>query len=272
MTFVLLGSGAVRANPRRAGPSQALVVNGEILMFDCGPGATRALARAGFAAENVNFLFLTHLHFDHCGDCPYFVLLGWNNTRKKPLRIFGPPHTQEFVEKGIRATWKVDIATRLAHGKDPFGLDPKVVEIAEAGQLLAGEGFKVAAVPAKHADMDTFAFTVEASGQRIVIIGDTNPSARLIESCRGADLLVCECSGTAEFLAQHPWGKWHMNPATVGALAVEAKVKRLVLKHFVIEDITGDLEVAERMAEEVRSIYKGDVIAGFDGLELVLED
>ena len=176
------------------------------------------------------------------------------------------------MEKGVRAAWEVDIATRLAHGKDPFGLDPEVVEIAEAGDLLVRERFKVAAVPTEHADMDTFAFAVETAGKRIVIIGDTTPSPQLSEFCREADLLVCECSGTAEFLAQQPWGKWHMNPATVGALAVEAKVKRLVLKHFVIEDITGDLEVAERMAEEVRGIYNGEVIAGFDGLELVLED
>ena len=35
MRFVLLGSGAVRNNPRRAGPSQILQIGERVLMFDC---------------------------------------------------------------------------------------------------------------------------------------------------------------------------------------------------------------------------------------------
>ncbi len=51
-------------------------------------------------------------------------------------------------------------------------------------------------------------------------------------------------------------------------MASEAGVKRVMLKHFVIEDITGDLSAAQLMANQVRQAYDGEVIVGEDGLEV----
>ena len=51
-------------------------------------------------------------------------------------------------------------------------------------------------------------------------------------------------------------------------MASEAGVKRVMLKHFVMEDITGDLAATQRMAEQVRQAYNGEVIVGEDGLEV----
>lgn len=51
-------------------------------------------------------------------------------------------------------------------------------------------------------------------------------------------------------------------------MASEAGVKRVMMKHFVIEDITGDLTAAHRMADQIRQAYDGEVIVGEDGLEV----
>ena len=116
--------------------------------------------------------------------------------------------------------------------------------------------------------MPTFTYKVEAGGYSVVITGDGVPSPELTEFCRDADLLVSECSGTREFLMQYPWGAWHTTPETLAAMASEANVKRVMLKHFVIEDITGDLTAAQRMADQVSQTYHGEVIVGEDGLEI----
>ncbi len=76
LRFTLLGSGAVRNNPRRGGPAQILQIEDEVLMFDCGRSACTNLARSGVSVEKIDRLFLTHLHFDHVTDIPYFVFGG----------------------------------------------------------------------------------------------------------------------------------------------------------------------------------------------------
>ena len=43
-----------------------------------------------------------------------------------------------------------------------------------------------------------------------------------------------------------------------------------MIKHFVIEDITGDLTAAQRMADQIRQSYGGEVIVGEDGLEVAI--
>jgi hypothetical protein len=47
-------------------------------------------------------------------------------------------------------------------------------------------------------------------------------------------------------------------------------VKRVMIKHLVIEDISGDLTVAERMGEQIAQGYGGEVLVGEDGLEVEL--
>ena len=96
MTFVMLGSGAVRDNPYRGGPAQMLRIGDEVLMFDCGRSASTNLARSGVGCEEVDRLFLTHLHFDHIVDVPYLVFVGWVKVRSRRLKIYGPVGTAEF--------------------------------------------------------------------------------------------------------------------------------------------------------------------------------
>jgi ribonuclease Z len=267
----MLGSGAVRNNPRRGGPAQILKIGDRVLMFDCGRHSCTNLARVGVKVETVDRLFLTHLHFDHICNVPYFVLLGWNNGRKSRLRIFGPEGTEQFVTRSIRPAFEQDIKTRLGHGKDPFGLDPEIVEIREEGNFLVEEAYRISAAFVKHAgDMPSLVYRVDIGGRRVVITGDGLPSPELTQFCRNADLLVSECSGTTEFLAQYPWGAWHTTPQTLAAMASEADVQRLMIKHFVIEDITGDLDAAYQMADQIRQAYSGEVLVGEDGLEVAI--
>ena len=264
--FVMIGSGAVRDNPRRGGPAQVLQVGDEVLMFDCGRSAGTNLARSGSACEAVDRLFLTHLHFDHIADLPYLVYAGWVKGRKRRLKIYGPEGTGDFVARIIRPPFEQDIRSRVGHGKDPGPLDPKVIEIGNEGEFLSKHGYRMAAISVDHAGMPSLVYRVDAAGRRVVVTGDGRPDERFADFCRGADLLAVECSGTPEFLARQPWGHWHITPAELARIAAEAGVKRVMIKHLVIEDITGDRTAPYRMAEQIRQGYSGEVMVGEDGL------
>jgi len=100
-----------------------------------------------------------------------------------------------------------------------------------------------------------------------VITSDSEPDPRLIEFCRDADLMVVECSGTKEFYDTQAWGGWHMTPEDVGRIAREAGVKKVVLKHLVIESFSKDPDVSEKMAETIRSLHPdGEILVAEDGM------
>jgi len=270
VSFVMVGSGAVRVNPNRAGPSQIVQVGERALLFDCGRCSVHNMVEFGYPVEEINDVFVTHLHFDHVCELPYFVLLSWNNGRAGRLHVHGPAGLNHFLHHAIQAAYEQDIRSRLGHGKDPAGLDLETVEIQGDGTLVDEEGLTLSSLATPHGEMLNLNYGIDAGGKRVVVTSDTQPSPELVGFCRGADLLVCECSGTSEFLLQQPWGGWHMTPETVAKLATGAEAKSVVLKHFVVENFTDDTEIAEKMAEGVRAGYGGEVAVGHDGLRIEL--
>ncbi len=269
LRVVLLGSGAVRPVPGRDGPAQVVVVDGEPLLFDCGRGAATNLPRAGIPPETVNTVFLTHLHFDHVSDLPYFVLTTWVIGREREVALFGPPGTKKFIETSVRGAYEEDLRSRFGHGRSPFGLDAKVTEIEKEGEVLATERYRVIALPVEHGGMPNLAYRIESPERVVVVLGDVARGQDLTEFVAGAEVLLCECSGTKEFLEHpsRPWGAWHMTPADVARLAGGAGVKKVVLKHFVMED---ESAIAS-LGEAVREAFAGEVIVGEDGMEIPLQ-
>ena len=265
---VLLGSGAVRPVPGRDGPAQVVLADGEPLLFDCGRGAVTGLRRAGVPPETVNPAFLTHLHFDHVSDLPYFILSTWVIGRDREAKVYGPLGTKDFLKKSVQEAYAEDLRTRFGHGRSAFGLEADVTEVAEEGALVETSLYAVSAAPVVHADMQNLGYRVEAADGVVVVLGDVDRRQDLTEFVRGADVLLCECSGTEEFLSHpsRPWGAWHMRPTDVAALAARAAVKKVVLKHFVMEDE----EAIARMGDAVREGFPGEVFVGGDGLEIVV--
>ena len=260
-----IGTGAVRVNPRRGGPCHLVEANGQRILVDCGRAAVHHLGQAGIPPESIDAVCLTHLHFDHVCDLPLLALLGWNNGRETGLRIIGPTGTERFLHHAIDETYADDIASRLAHGKDPAGLRWSTTEIQADGLCHQAGPLAVSCAHTPHAGLRNLNFRFDLDGRSVVITSDTNLTPELVELCRSADLLVCECSGTQEFLASVPWGSWHMNPNTVAQLAREAGVGRVLLAHLVVEDWSADPDISEKMAAAVRQSFAGPVAISTDG-------
>ena len=96
-------------------------------------------------------------------------------------------------------------------------------------------------------------------------MGDTTLCEPLMQLAEGADLLVHECTFPTERIEKGHWGKFHTSPKALGAWARDRGVKRLLLKHFAIQQGV----TVEALAAEVRSEF-GDqgLLVGHDLLEL----
>src|SRR5262249_46178373 len=94
MRVILLGTGAALVDPDRNHSSILITVRGRNYLFDCGHGATHQLMRAGIDPVDIDVIFLSHLHFDHIADFPYFMLSTWIFGRSVAPVVIGPPGTE----------------------------------------------------------------------------------------------------------------------------------------------------------------------------------
>src|SRR3989338_9121481 len=103
--LVMLGTGYPYPDPKRMGPSLAIVAVDRAYIVDAGPGIVR---RAEEAFRNVvkelelkklERVFITHLHSDHTLGLPDLIYTPWVcGPRIKPIKIYGPHGIRRMVK------------------------------------------------------------------------------------------------------------------------------------------------------------------------------
>jgi ribonuclease BN (tRNA processing enzyme) len=269
--IVLLGTGTPNADPDRSGPSVAIVVNDTPYLIDFGPGVVRRAAAAfrrgikGLEVKKLNRAFVTHLHSDHTVGYPDLIFTPWVLERTDALEVFGPKGIKEMTEHILDA-YREDINIRLNGGEPSNKTGYKVM----AHEIKPGVVYKDANVTVKafrveHGSWpEAYGYRFETADRTIVISGDTRPSASVIESCNGCDVLIHEVYSEAGFGKRPPeWQKYHSRYHTstkeLAAIATKARPGLLVLYHQLF---WGTSE--EDLLKEVRANYSGKVVSGHD--------
>ncbi|MFD0314822.1 MBL fold metallo-hydrolase [Streptomyces flavalbus] len=91
--LVLLGTcGGPVPMHGRSGIASALVVDGRVYLVDCGPGAFGRFAQAGLTPDQLEAVFVTHLHSDHLADLYPLLWLrfGGFQSLTGPVHLYGP--------------------------------------------------------------------------------------------------------------------------------------------------------------------------------------
>jgi len=277
--LILLGTaGGPTPKRSRSAPAQAIVVDGEIFVIDCGNGVGRQMALAGLPFADLRHVFLTHHHSDHAADLTTLPLLAWAADLEHTVTLHGPPPLRKSVRAGLRAA-EFDVRTRQSdEGRPPLRELIRVHEFRGDGVVLREGAVTVRAARVEHPPIrDAYAFRFDTADRSIVISGDTAPSENLVRLARDADVLVHEVllrspSETAAWLGlppDHPLVRHvvssHTSYTEVGRVAADANVGTLVLSHFV----PGDEPVDEpSVLAAIRPFFDGPVIFGRDLLEI----
>jgi len=267
---VLLGTGTPNADPARSGPSIAVVVAGTPYIVDFGPGIVRRAAGAcerGIDALDVSRLcvaFLTHLHSDHTVGYPDLIFSPWVLGRIDPLRVYGPPGLNRMT-KHILAAYQSDIRERL-DGLEPANQTGHAVRSfeVEPGVVYRDDRVTVEAFAVNHGIGPAYGYRFTSPDRVIVVSGDTAPFERWTEAYAGCDVLVHEVQSAEGLSRREPeWQGYHSAVHTTSVelakLACTVKPKLLVLYHQLFHGVS-----AERLLEEVRAIYPGNVVSGED--------
>lgn len=94
-SFTILGSSSGMPQADRACAGYLLKVDDRLSLIDCGGGVTSSFLRCGFDPLDVDRVFVSHTHPDHCCELPLFIQMVYLAGRTRPLDIYLP---EEFVE------------------------------------------------------------------------------------------------------------------------------------------------------------------------------
>ena len=200
------------------------------VVMDLGSGALGAIQRYT-DLEDIDAIFLTHLHPDHCMDlCGLHVAVrwkpgGWGRGR---IPVWGPAATADRMatayglelDPGMREEFDfTNWAERVAVTVGPFTVTPFAVNHPiEESYALRVEVVE----PAKDGTMVSRTLTYS---------GDTDSCASLEEAAKDADLFLCE----ATYQNASRLYPFHLSASQAGELGNRGGAGHLVLTHLTPE-------------------------------------
>jgi ribonuclease Z len=181
----LLGTGAPPPEIERFGPSTLVEAGTEQLLFDVGRGATQRLSQLNVSLDEVDAVFLTHLHADHTVGLPDLWLMSALGNGSA-LQLFGPEGLENML-LNLREAYQAD--ARMTAAAAATSARPVV-----QGVVYEQNGVTVTAFSVDHAAGSTsaFGYRIDYAGRSLVISGDTRPSENLVRFAQGVDLLIHE--------------------------------------------------------------------------------
>ena len=188
MKLVVLGSGTSVPHPQRAAAAFWLETANGLLLLDCGADSAHRMAQEGVDWPNLDVIWISHLHLDHCGGLASF-LFGTKHSpqtqaRRKPLRIYGCAGIGNL----LRA---IDESNNYGLFAQPFPIE--LHEAADNADFELSPGLRAQTFSTPHTRESLALRLTDDQGTSLVYSSDIGYSEELATFARGADLLILEC-------------------------------------------------------------------------------
>jgi ribonuclease Z len=270
----ILGSGTPRVNIDRFSQSILIEHKNDKFLFDAGRGALLRLNQSRILPNEIENIFFTHLHSDHILGFSDILMTGWVYHRQKPLNIFGPPGTINFVNSTIKS-FEEDIKVRSL---PPESLNVENlesnIEIIYDDFTYKKNGLTIETFAVKHEPFTyAFGFKIFNSKYCMVISGDTTYSEQVIEKTKNCDLLIHEIAHASEHtLEKYPKAKgvisYHTDAPQVSKIINTVKPRLTILNHVLSLDGSSD----EQILNEIKKNTKHKVLIAKDLMTIDLKD
>jgi ribonuclease BN (tRNA processing enzyme) len=240
LKLTVLGSGGIFPDPQRGGPAYLLSHNDNHLLLDAGPGALRALVKAGVSLDDIDGVCITHQHADHTSELFLILDLERYRMRQKPLWFAGTSIIDELIT--FHRTWGQ---------QQPYDIPFALERLNLPGSGSIGP-FKIEGAKVPHTN-HSVGLRITAGDRVVVYPGDSGPGKEVIQLAKDADLLILECT----MPSGSPMPS-HLTPEDAADIALKSGAKKLVLSHFPpTADVEAAVAICRKAGVEVEAARDG---------------
>jgi ribonuclease BN (tRNA processing enzyme) len=220
MRLTVVGSGDAFGSGGRFNTCFFLETARGTLLVDCGASSLVALKARSLDPNRVDGVVLSHLHGDHFGGLPFFLLdAQFLGRRERPLLIAGPPGTRERLDRLLEVFFP-----RSTANKWRFAWEVVEIEIGRPTDVL---GHSVTTTEVVHySGAPSTALRVSDGEKLFAYSGDTEWVEGLVAVADGADLFVIECYGYSGHLSGHV--TWEV----LAPRLPDLRARRIMLTHM----------------------------------------
>jgi ribonuclease Z len=265
MRLTFLGTAGSWPTKERSASAIALDTERELILLDCGEGTQRQFFQSSVSFMKVRRVFLSHFHGDHFLGLPGLIQSMSLNHRVGPLDIYGPPDSQEMVQRVLELgyfTLRFPINVHPLSPGESIDLDGYSVRTAKAEHPVPTLAYRIEEAPKRGRFDGPLAHSLGIRGadfrrleeghpvhvgarivhpadvigpprlgRSIVYSGDSSPSEEIRKLAFRATALIHEAT-TAQDLEEdaNTWG--HSSARQAALIAKEAEVAQLFLTHF----------------------------------------
>lgn len=289
MQVKILGCGSARPTRHHLPSAQVLTVAGHHYLIDAGEGAQHSLILEGYKITQLEALFISHAHGDHCFGLPGLLTSMAHVGRTKPLTIVTTAEVADYIryieehhieERSYELSVVVatsDEVSRAVYSDPWLQVDtlPLRHRTSAIGFLcrehcmprridpVATDFYQIphTAMHALQIGLDY----VPSGGGRIIpnreltkpgrpsrsyaYLSDTLPAWHLVEQIRGVDLLYHESTYSDEF-RDRAAAYGHSTARQAAEVAAAAEVGRLLLGHY-----SGRYDDLSRLLGEAQEVF-----------------
>jgi ribonuclease BN (tRNA processing enzyme) len=214
-------------------------------LIDCGASAMISIRRFGVDPNGIDAIILSHLHVDHFGGLPSFILDAQLVSRRtRPLMIAGPKGLGARLDALMEAHFPGSTNVERKFPVELIEISPdRPVDVGSTGVCVSGF------VVSHPSGTPSLSLRIECDGKILAYTGDTEWVDALLEAGRNADLLIAEAYCFERKV------RFHLDYATLREKLPMIGAKRLILTHM-SPDMLGRLSELH------------DCQAAYDGLEV----
>lgn len=220
ITLQFLGSGDAFGSGGRLQTCFYVQSEAATFLIDCGPSALAAMRLHDLEPNSIQFILLSHLHGDHFGGLPFYLIESrLVSKRKGPLTIAGPPGLEERIHQAREVFFPGSTERDL-------GYELSFLELAAGTPNEVGP-LTVTPYEVVHpSGAPSYALRIECSGRTIAYSGDTEWTDALIPAAQGADLFIVEVNFYDKEV------RYHMNYKALERNAERLGAKRVIMTHM----------------------------------------
>lgn len=208
------------------------------VLIDCGASSLIAIRKWGVDPNAISTVLVSHLHGDHFGGLPFFLLDAQLISRRSaPLLLAGPPGFHERLMIVMEAMFAGSTKVERRHA-----LEIRELELHQRVEL---NGLAVTPYLMKHySGAPSYALRIETEGKVLTYSGDTEWVDELIPAARDADLFICEAYFFDKVM------KYHIDYTTLTRRLPEIGAKRTIVTHMSAELLGRQREIALEAAHD----------------------